>query len=480
MSPASLARPADLGLRFALGLGLCLALNATAAEKKPEKPPLGTQKIEGTLGTLVQTVLPGEPIAAAPLPGGGLAVLIAPETAPEGPRHLYRLRDGVADLLLEVPKEIDTLAAWPHAGIEARELWLGEPGRIFRLAEQGRNPRLETLLEVPGLLLAALADAGFADERRLTVSGVGWLRFFLRDESGTWRQDGQLALPISARRLPTGLEIATPKTQALRLGEREVFLVGPQQVGPQRLRSFLIDPAAPAESRQKELWSRLPADEELASSFHVEIEGRPYLVALTANGVFAKLFFNLLPLREDRTRAGSGPSFRVETESRQWFAPEIDLRDLDEDGRLDLVLIESQGLSGNDLWLSVWRGQGQGRFEPSPERLKLDHKEARWAWGQDLNGDQLPDLLVESEGRVLLHAGRAGKKVPAKQAAATLAAPALSARVLEVTIGSGGTRGRSRQDGAPALLQLDRDETHEAVLLRHAVGRAVVRIVEMK
>lgn len=465
-------------LASALLLGLLTTAGIPAAEK--DKPALGTTRVATPLGALVQTVLPGNPLATAALPGGGLAVLLEPEGQPAGsPRQLYRVRGGEAQLLLEVPREIESLATWPQPGPAAQELWLGEPGRIFRLAGDGATWRLEKLLERPGLLLPALAEAGFAEDH-LTAAGVRQLLRYTREPAGIFRLQQETALPVSARRLATGLEISTSPGRTLSLGGREVYLLGPQKAGPQRLRSYLIDPAVSGEEGRKELWSRLPADEEVQQSFFTEIDGQPFLVALTSpDSALGKLNLQILPLREDRTRAGAGPSFRTETASRIWFEPEVELRDLDGDGRLDLVLIESEGISGNDLWISCWRGLGKGRFERTPVITKLDHKEATWTWGQDLSRDGRPDLLVFSEGSVLLHKGLGGDgRIVDKKAHARFELPPPSGRRVEITIGAGG--GAAARDRPAVVLELDDDPQPEVVMLRRSEGRAVLRVLELQ
>lgn len=462
----------------------------------PEKPPVGTtvQKMAG--GNLVETVLPGKPLAAAAWPGGGLAVLIAPEPqAADGAAEkkarpaLYRVGSGgeAAELVLEPGENINSLAAWPSQDAGARELWLGEPGRISRLAGAAGSYRLETLLEVKGLLLGALAETGFAADGLLALPGVRRLRSYARTPAGTFVPAGELPLPAAAQRLATGLEISTPPVQELRPeAGGSLLLVGPQEAGPRRLRSFQIDPAAPAESRQKELWSRLAADEELTSSFYAMLGKRPYLIAFSADrGIFGKLFLNVLQLREDRTRAGAEASFRIETAAQRWFEPEVQLRDLDGDGFAELILIEQQGLSGSDLWISCYRGKGPGRFDDSPGRTKLDLEGASWNWGHDLDGDGRPDLLAEAKGHLLLYPGRAlgsgGGKIVENKAKLDFPATALGERSIEVTLGGSGASSRpSGQEGAPRVLQLDPDPRPEVVLIRTAEGRAVVRILDLK
>ena len=477
-------------LRIAVTSLLFLLATTVVPAAEKDKPALGTTRIPTPLGPWVQTVLPGNPLATAALPGGGLAVLLEPEDRPaDSPRQLFRVRGGDAQLLLEVPREIESLASWPEPGPAAKELWLGEPGRIFRLAGDGATWRLEKLLERPGLLLPALAEAGFAEagfaeagfaEDRLLVAGVRQLLRYTREPAGTFRLERETALPVAARRLATGLEISTSPGRAVRLGGREVYLVGPQKAGPQRLRSYLIDPAVSGEEGRKELWSRLPADEEVQQSFFTEIDGQPFLVALTSpDSALGKLNLQILPLREDRTRAGAGPSFRTETASRIWFEPEVELRDVDGDGRLDLILIESEGISGNDLWISCWRGLGKGRFERTPAITKLDHKEATWTWGQDLDRDGHPDLLAFSEGRLLLHKGLGGDgKIVDKKTRARFELPAPNGRRVEITIGAGG--GAAARDRPAVVLQLDEDPQPEVVMLRDSEGRAVLRVLELQ
>ena len=59
--------------------------------------------------------------------------------------------------------------------------------------------------------------------------------------------------------------------------------------------------------------------------------------------VFEKLALRVFPLSADRTRAGRAPTFAVETEVSRWRRAELVVRDVDGDGRDDLLVVGPLG-----------------------------------------------------------------------------------------------------------------------------------------
>jgi hypothetical protein len=195
-------------------------------------------------------------------------------------------------------------------------------------------------------------------------------------------------------------------------GDPPLFAVGPEVSGRRRLQTILI-PAAGGETIES--WSLLPADERLMyDRRYLRIDGVPMLAATSFQkiGVFAKKRFRLFLLGRDRSRKGSAPILAFETDCPLWYPLDAASADADGDGHQDLVLVHPVGLRGKELLTSVYRGLGNGRFDPKPRSWKLGAETTDWLYGTDLTGDGVPDLLVYAGDRLFLYAGDAKASRP--------------------------------------------------------------------
>lgn len=396
-------------------LTIPLALLLTGAAPPPPPPPAVGVTVAPVAGARrTDAVLPGHLLDQA-MPRGadgrrGVLVLTTPDdpktaVAPKGPRSVYLIepeRAGAPRRLLDgLPAATNALAAADLDGDGTDEILLGEPGKLFTLGtlEAVTAPRL--LLDAAGFDLRFNLQDGSPDRPQVfQAAQVGRLR--------TWTLEGGRLVPGPEHPLPVR---AARERQALRLSSLPVTpvppfqAVGPEENGKLRLRTFLLAP----DGARTETWSQLPGRETVEKFQYVAIDGRPALIVFTSEadkiGVFAKQRFRLFPLAADRSRSGTPPSLAFKTESNRWFPVEPVLRDLDRDGKQDLVLIQPEGMGGGDLVIDTFFGQGNGRFE-RPRRLKLGNLEARtWSYGQDITGDGVADLVTVAKTGLHIFAG---------------------------------------------------------------------------
>ena len=413
--------------------------------------------------------------------GDGLWMLVRPPRKPDGPRRLLRLRLE-PEPRLEVLGEgldggLEALAAVELGGEGGLELVAGGPDRIVGLgsvatlgarqgaAEGGPPPVVERpLLEAPGLDLRAFSpgrlhrgvDRGFAaaEPGRLkiwrsagkssdgnsadgTVAGNG---------PGTLTLEGAAALPLVVTRTAAGLRLASPAVAVQRRAAGDFYLAGPEAVGSTRLRIFRIDAAA--DSAPEELWAALPGPEKVIQSWPFEIDGLPVLVVRTQASDEINLFerqrLRVLALSSDRTRAGAAPTLAVELDSKRWHETAIALGDVDGDGHDDLLAAFPEGLSGSDLVVQWWRGEGRGRFDSRAHRSDLKKAPAGWALVATPGLPGGTGLLLVGNGRMELRAfAAAGKNAVTERAGLAVSIPALPVAVApkavkKVTISVGG------------------------------------------
>jgi hypothetical protein len=384
--------------------------------------------------------------------GDGLLLLVRPPRQPDGPRRLLRLRlapEPRLDLLAEgLGGWIDSLAAIrAEASAEDRanvELVAGGPGRAVALgslsmlaarsAPDAASPLAErALFEAPGFDPRAFDSARLRRgvERRIAVVEPGQLRFW--DFARGW--SAEVALPLTVARTANGLRLSSPPVAAMGSPGGGHLLAGPEEVGSTRLRCFAIDAPADAAASSGvpppvELWAALPGPEKVQQSWPFEIDGTPVLVVRTQAADEINLFerqrLRVLPLSADRTRSGALPTLAVELDSKRWHETAIALGDVDGDGHDDLLAAFPEGLSGSDLVVQWWRGEGRGRFESRAHRSDLKKAPSGWALvtTKDLPGG--PALFLVGNGRLELRAfSAAGKSAVAERSGLVVSIPPL-------------------------------------------------------
>lgn len=381
--------------------------------------------------------------------GDGLLLLVRPPRKPDGPRRLLRLRlepEPSFELLADgLDGGIDSLAAAELAAGQAAELIVGGPDRLATLgplSSLAAPLAMRTLFEVAGFDPRAL-DPGLLRRglgRRFAVVEPGALRLW-DAAAGTWTPPSRL--PLEVARTASGLRLSSPPVVSVRSASGEIFLAGPEAVGSTRLKCLRIDAATPGEAPE-ELWAALPGPEKVSQSWPFEIDGVPVLVVRTQASDEVNLFerqrLRVLPLAADRTRAGGAPTLAVELDSKRWHETAIALGDVDGDGHDDLLAAFPEGLSGSDLVMQWWRGEGRGRFESRAHRSDLKKAPGSWA----LVAAPEPGLLLVGNGRMELRAfSAAGKSAIAERAGLTVPIPALPGAAAakaekKVTIAVGG------------------------------------------
>ncbi|HYG62877.1 MAG TPA: VCBS repeat-containing protein, partial [Thermoanaerobaculia bacterium] len=383
-----------------------------------------------------------------------------------------------------LPAKANTLAATDLDGDGAEEILLGEPGKLWALGSPDSPTAPRPLLE-----------ASSFDLRRWSSGTPG---LFQAPEAGrlrTWRLAGGRLVPGPEHSLP--LRVARER-QALRFSSLPVTAipgpggappfqaVGPESNGKLRLRTVLLGP----DGQQTEAWSRLPGREDVDSFRYVTLDGRPALIVMTSDaekvGIFAKQRFRLFPLNADRSRAGQPPSLAFETESNRWFQVDPVLRDLDGDGKQDLVVIQPEGMGGGDLVIDTFFGQGDGRFE-RPRRQKLSNLDSRsWIYSGDVTGDGVADLVAVAKSGLRVFAGT---REPRRELLDRRSRPAIGVsgerEMVTVALGVGGeganmTSSRPTNLGAPRLEDLDGDGRSEILMSSPSSGgRGRVTVVRL-
>lgn len=361
----------------------------------------------------------------------GLLLLVRPPRKPDGPRRLLRLRlapEPRLDLLAEgLDGWIDSLAAAELVRGSGPELIAGGPDRLVTLgplSSLAAPLAARTLFEVesfdPRALAPGLLRRGL--DRRFAVIEPGALRFW-DSADGTWTRPSRL--PLEVARTGSGLRLSSPPVAAVRSPSGEVYLAGPEAVGSTRLKCLRIDTAAVGEVPE-ELWASLPGPEKVSQSWPFEIDGVPVIVVRTQASDEVNLFerqrLRVLPLAADRTRAGGAPTLAVELDSKRWHETAIALGDVDGDGHDDLLAAFPEGLSGSDLVVQWWRGEGRGRFESRAHRSDMKKAPGGWA----LVAAPEPGLFLVGNGKMELRPfSAAGKSAVAERAGLTVSLPAL-------------------------------------------------------
>ncbi len=410
----------------------------------------------------------------------GLLLLVRPPRKPDGPRRLLRLRlepEPRLDLLAEgLDGEIDSLAAMatpvavadaagaaaPAATDSSAEVVASGPGRalglgaLADLAARSAGGDAAPLVVRPLFEAAGFDPRGFDAallrrglERRLAVAEPGQLRFW--DSAGAW--SAPVPLPLAVARTARGLLLSSPPVAAMLSAAGNLYLAGPEALGATRLRCFEIVAAAASAAEAPpptELWAALPGPEKVEQSWPFEIDGVPVLIVRTQAADEINLFerqrLRVLTLSADRTRSGALPTLAVELDSKRWHETAIALGDVDGDGHDDLLAAFPEGLSGTDLVVQWWRGQGSGRFEGREHRSDLEKAPSGWALLASPGLPGGPGIFLVGNGRMELRSfSAASKGAVAERAGLAVSIPALPAPVtpkgdksVTLSVGSGG------------------------------------------
>lgn len=258
----------------------------------------------------------------------------------------------------------------------------------------------------------------------------------------------------------------------------DLLAADPEPVGDERLRVWLAEPEASG-AEAVECWARLPGAERTIDSDFVVIDERPALVVTTMRAdkmeFFGEKRLRVFRIEPDRTRTGVAPFLAAATGANLWQSIEARVTDADGDGRDDLVLAYWKGLKDEKVEFEIWSRDAAGRWPSKPVSGTLDVPEGDrsfLAYGSDLDGDGLPDLLVSGKGSLRIHRGvaRARRGLPVEsEPTAVLALPegVESLGSSWVGVGAEGVEGGSDVAlfFAPRPVDLDGDGIAEIVLL---------------
>jgi hypothetical protein len=402
-----------------------------------------------------------EPIALihAGLPRGALE---AADLDGDGRDELLLLADGSIDALSQEPSATGAAALRPLVRDAAIGTRYGDP-RAARSAFDAADDRL-----------------------RLSVSGE--FVTYRSAPGGTAAPSAMLDLPVHVVPGRARIEVRTPEVVAIGSGrsKRMLFATAPEPAGGQRLHTLLLEPEAPAEERSLECWAQLPGPERLLDSALTLRDGRPVLVVTTMSAeklsVFGEKMLRVFPLDGDRTRGGGSPQFVATTGLNLWQLGFISMTDLDRDGRDDLVIGYWKGLKRSIATLEVYRGEDGGAFAKA-RTTEIDVKDADegfFSFGNDVDGDGRPDLVVVAAHEALVFpgapAGDRGKRAVAGTPSRRLSIPpdAPGARPIDVSfeLGSISVSRRAPGFGTPRPMDLDGDGRVELVFAGDLHGTA--------
>lgn len=274
----------------------------------------------------------------------------------------------------------------------------------------GRDPAGDRAL-MGGGVLHDLPDG------RVAVAGIGRLTVLASDPEGAWDEVGGAAIPVRVSVRRWSALVGSPGVRVVGETANGTTLLAAQAeaVGTRRLRVRLFVVAADGSVEERDCWARLPEPEDLLESWVVTLDGEPHLVATTKEGgklgLFVEKRIRVFALRADRTRLGDPPAFVAESRMNLWQGAWLTTPDVDGDGREDLAFAYWKGLKDDRVVVDVHVRDEEGGFVRRPRSSAFDVVDADRSWaryGDDLDGDGRPDLLVRTGSELRLHRGLAG------------------------------------------------------------------------
>ncbi len=424
------------------------------------------------------------------------------DDAPERNARLFRWRFDSPDALEPMGSGIPagTLDAADIDGDGAEELLVLREGAIDLVTPSPQDPATRTLVSEPllgstccGPRLAWDLAASQDSALRLALSGA--FRSYGPGRDGGVAITSELETPERVSGRGEYLNVRSPAVRPIgrTSAGRMMFATDPEPLGRRRLRTLLLDPEGPPETRVVESWAVLPEPEGVVDSAFAMLHGSPVLIVMTTSAEKLSLLgekaLRIYPLSGDRTRAGDAPLFAAMTGINLWQQAFPTVVDLDQDGRDDLVLTFWKGLKSAIAAFEVYKG-GAGSGFAKPHSMSIDVDEGERAFlqfGPDVDGDGRPDLILFAKRQLLVFPGAepesALKKPVASKPSRTIPlAPDLPRpRGVEVSMSLGGFQiSRSAGGlGAPHLVDLDGDGRPEAVFAGDGPtgGRATVVFV---
>ena len=510
-----------------LAVLVLLAAVSTKPEAPPAPPPAPQAKVErGADGWRVDLTL-DRPLLGWAMPRtqdgkGTLFLLAGPKHEPkeksaaapceerksgdEDPRdaQLYRWRFGSPDQLELVGSQLPegSLDAVDLDGDGNEELIVQRKGGIDRVA---RGPEgwasVAPLLENEDLGASRGGpriawDTNAAGDGRLRVPLLGGFRTYGPGSSGAWTLLSEIGVPQRVDYGPELFRVRSPSIEAVGRASdgRRLFATDPEPLGKRRLRTLLLDPDGPAESRVVESWALFPEPERMVDREFARLRGSPVLIVTTTTAekmsILGEKALRIYPLGGDRTRAGDHPLFATMTNVNLWQQVRPTVIDLDADGHEDLVLAYWKGLKNSIVAFEVYRGTAAGSFDKarSTSFEVDDGKRGVLEFAKDVDGDGRPDAVLRAGNELLVF--------PGTEASRALEKPVETRPSRRIPLGSGiPDGGRTELSmglegfavsrgwgglGTPHLLDVDGDLRPEAVFAgdtEGGLGRATIVFV---
>ncbi len=318
-------------------------------------------------------------------------------------------------------------------------------------------------------------------------TGLGELRLYrFNRESGRFDPDGVLPMPVDASVRQDRITLAAQAVLRVEADDQEpLYVTPPRPFGKTRLRSTAIRPQAEGDDQVVESWAQLPQPEDLLDSHHLVLDGGPVLVVQTKTAEKLALFgekrVRMYGLDPDRSRSGFLPLMEGKSGMNLWQEGTPWILDVNRDGRSDLVIGYWKGLKDSRVVLEVFLRKEEGTFEGKPKVTAFDVENgdrSYVAYGRDLNGDGLFDLLVSTDEQLLLYPGlpsRNGGKLVDTRPELILDMDAKDPDqedVVTITVGSDGADAvqTTALTSRPHFLDLDGDGDVEIVFVNSGSG----------
>ena len=316
------------------------------------------------------------------------------------------------------------------------------------------------------------------------------------------RADGRLVL-ASEQTIPQRVAASADRVRmtsppVLAVGRqaegRMLFATEPEALGQRRLRTYLLDPDGPLESKSLVSWALFPGPERVVDSARALLNGAPVLIVTTTSAdklsLLAEKALRVFPLSGDRTRAGDAPLFAAATGINLWQEANPAIVDLNGDGRDDLVLGYWKGLKSAIAALEVYRGGAAPALEKAgSSSFDVEGGDKGFMrFGPDMDGDGRPDLILLADRTLFVFPGTpAGKAIdrpvdsrPSRRIA--LPADLPTSGQTSVSMGTNGLQIERSAGGlgTPHLVDLDGDGRREVIFAGDAAlgaGRVVAVFV---
>ncbi|MFQ5766431.1 MAG: FG-GAP repeat domain-containing protein [Acidobacteriota bacterium] len=301
----------------------------------------------------------------------------------------------------------------------------------------------------------------------LRVTGLGSLRFYAPGEpGGAWRLASSIPLPVRAGIDPIRMLLATPQVRTLgrSAGGALLLAAGPVPYGAQRLRTVLVELSRLEEPAARDVWSRLPAGQAVMRSVYLTLDGEPYLLVVSTKDEESVEFFGgseqiyLFSLSGGKNRAGGRPVLKLGKITKGQRTARVAAADANGDGREDLVLIYKD----KSIIVSSYLKKKKGGFSSSARKLKLTEGNRPLRYGEDLDGDREPDLLVSAGNRFLIYSGAEGTG----KTALVGSRPRWSATIQIAT----GANGRKLSCNSFSMADVDDDGRHKILCSAQVPG----------